>query len=274
MRTVGLGGAVEERTPSETLWRGFPVEDVQEGVRNGYFRHWEFGEIKASANVNASVAAWGDGLNLYGSDGAVVAVLDEVGGGKTFSSDGDNEGVAFQQIALPFQISRSHGLSVFECRLKTSTITDTKHGFFWGLGDAMTLSATVPIAAAGTLADENFVGFHRLEGDGDQLDTVYKAATVTQVTVKADAYTLVADTYVKLGMRFEPKNDRSGNYYLSFWVDGVRLADDKQIPSASGTDFPNHVRMGLLFALLNATASTPGSTSIQWMRGGQLYDGF
>ena len=274
MNTVGMGAADSTRQVSDSsmLWRGMPWRDIKEGVRSGFAVHYELGKIKASANVNAAIAPWGDGFNLFGSDGAAVAVLDELGGGKTFSSDGDNEGVSLQQIALPFQISRDHKLFVAECRLKTSTITDTKHGFFWGLAQALTLSATVPITAAGAIADTNIVGFHRLEADGDMLDTVYKADGVTQVTVQADAVTLVADTYVKLGIRYEPVGDQANAYALSFWRNGVRLSSSKTIPAAAGTDFPNDVRMGLVFALLNATATTPGTTSIQWMRAAQLFD--
>jgi hypothetical protein len=270
MHTMRIAGQDTGSNPSGTIWGKFPVRDVQEGVAPGYFRHYDFANFRKAANVNASVAYWADGVNLYGSDGAVIADAGAQGGGSTFSSDGDNEGVAFQLAGLPMFISRDYGRFCLEVRLKTSTIADTKHGFFVGLLDTATLSATVPIAAAGTLADENFLGFHRLEGDGDAIDTVYKADGVTQVTVAADAVVLVADTYVKLGMIYEPYGDKDGSYVVSFYKDGVRLAASKQVPTAAGTDFPNDVVMAPVFALLNATATTPGSTTIDWMRVGQL----
>lgn len=127
------------------------------------------------------------------------------------------------------------------------------------------LTATVPIAAAGTLTDNNFVGFHRLEVDGANLDQVYKANAVTQVTTKADAQALVADAWIKLGMVFNPADDYLGQAgYLQWFVNGVALTDRKLIPNATGTDFPADVTLGPVFALLNATGSTPGETLMDW----------
>jgi hypothetical protein len=136
------------------------------------------------------------------------------------------------------------------------------------------LTATVPIAAAGTLSDNNFAGFHRLEGDGDQIDLVSKADGVTQVTVDDDALptadVLVADTYIKLGMVFDPL-DINGKNNLVFFANNLRLATDYTMASGSGTDFPNDVGMGLAFAVLNATGTTPGTSTIDWWRAAQLY---
>lgn len=263
------GNRSDENTsqnPSSSIWRtNFAYEDIVMGNVPGVAHHFDFTNFRTSSDVNAAVANWQNGLEVFGSGGAPVATLDEIGGGTTISSDGDNEGASIGMMGKPFQISRSYKKLCFEARVKTSTITDTKHGLFLGLIDAAALSATVPIAAAGTLADENFVGFHRLEGDGDAFDTVYKANGVTQVTVGADAVTVVADTWLKLGFVYEP-SDSNGVYYLTFYKNGIPLADKKQIPSAAGTDFPNDVRLGFVFALLNATASTPGTSTIQWAR--------
>lgn len=251
------------RRPSPALWADCPWFDILEGVTEGY-QHWcdfdnlpitppttegNFGQYKAFTSTGGTMV-----------DGATL------GGALTIASDGDNEGASLGQTVQPVQISRSHGKLWFEARVKTSTIADTKHGIFLGLIDAAALSATVPIAADGTLADENFVGFHRLEGDGDKVDCVYKANGVTQVTVEADAVTLVADTYVKLGMVWDPDDD----YKLSFYSNGV-LLDTYTMATTDGDDFPNDVKLGLVFAVLNATGSTPGSSTIDWWRLAQLH---
>lgn len=251
-------GQNSSRAPSPNIWGDF---DKAFSVRPGEFVHFftDFIDVPAVA-AGAEATIYG-GLKGFASTGGSGAVADVVGGALTLSSDGDDEGASIGMIHYPFQISRSHGKLWFEARIKTSTIADTKHGIFLGLIDASALSATVPIAAAGTLADENFVGFHRLEGDGDYADTVYKANGVTQVTVKADAKALVADSWTKLGMVYNPLN-----YRLTFYADGVELPDYVTVIAADGTDFPNDVRLGFVLAVLNATASTPGSTSIDWVR--------
>lgn len=247
------------------IWSDCPIEGIKDGTVDGYLQEFTPEAFKTSANVNAAIAYWADGFNLFGSDGAAVAVKDAIGGGFTFSSDGDNEGVNFQKINTPFQISRTHGKLWFEAVLATSTIADTKHGFLTGLAETMTLSATVPIAAAGTLADQNFVGWHRLEGDGDYADAVYKANGVTQVTVEGDAQVLVADTKVRLGMIWNPST-----YKMEYYGNGIKI-DEVSVISTAGTDFPNDVRMSIFFALLNATGSTPGNTTVYGIRAAQLH---
>lgn len=258
------------------VWQGFPVEGIRNGLVDGFVREWDFGRIKPSTNVNAAEAYWDQGLRVFGSDGAALAYFAGVGldNGMTFSSDGDNEGAGVRDQLVQARISQADKQFAFEACLETSTITDTKHGFFLGLQDNTAITATSPIAAAGTLADVNFVGFHRLEGDGDKLDLVYKADGVTQVTTLADAITLAVDTEVRLGITYRPQADfdRTGNYWLRWWLNGQPIASGyKQIPSAAGTDFPNDVAMGFIFTLLNATATTPGNTTIKRLRYGQEF---
>jgi len=245
-----------KRVRSASIWGDCPVEAIQSGDENGIFifDDFEFGPLVAAGSEAATQLYKG-----FASTGGSVVTGDEWGGTLVLSSDDDNEGASFGMRQYPFQISRSHGKLWFECRLKVTSIANTTFGVLVGLIDSSTLSATVPITAAGALADENFVGFHRLEGDGDYFDTVYKADGVTAVTVGSDAGVIVADTYVKLGMKFDPRTNK-----LTFYKDGVALANTKTIPSAAGTDFPNDVRLGLVIAVLNAAGSSPGSCEIDW----------
>lgn len=247
-----------DRNPSMSIWGDCPIQEIQQGSVQGWFIDDDF--VTFPFTVPTSEANLGN-YKGFSSTGGLMSEGGEIGGTVLFGSDGDDEGASMATRQLPFQISLSTGDLWFECRIKSSTIADTTHGFFIGLLDQATLSATVPIAANGTLADENFVGFHRLEADGDMVDTVYKADGVTQVTVKTDAATLAADTYIKLGMRYSSQDGR-----LYFFANGVRLPDSKSIPNNTGTDFPADVRMGLVFAVLNATASGPGSAEIDWWR--------
>lgn len=257
------GGLLDtNRLPSPSIWADCPASNIAAGITDGVhiYDDFENGPLVASG-AEADYA----GYRGFADTGGTVADGGEWGGTLVLSSDGDNEGAGLRTGCAPFQIDRAQGKFWFEARVKTSTIADTKHGLFLGLTEAAAITATSPIAAAGTLADINFVGFHRLEGDGDYFDTVYKANTVTQVTVKADAVVIVADTYVKLGMVFDPCTN-----VLTFYKNGVPLADTYTIPAADGTDFPNDVRLGLLISVLNATASTPGSSEIDWWRAAQL----
>lgn len=276
-----LGSANTDRNPSPGLWADCPWNELVEGERSGAYFWDDFMSFPITpATTEGNFGQYAQ----FSSTGGTITAGTGQGGEMALGSDGDNEGASIRTLSTPFKLIRAGGKFWFECRVKSSTITDTKHGFYLGLWENVALDATHPIAAAGTLSDNNFVGFHRLEGDGDQIDTVYKADAVTQVTVGADslptASVLVADTYVKLGMRFEPGFDPDSELVssgvpvktniLSFYANGLRLTTSKNIPSAAGTDFPNDVALGLVFAVLNATATTPGTSTIDWWRAAQL----
>lgn len=270
-----LGSAQSGDEYSRGVWHDCPLVAIRAGNERGIVYEDDFVELPTTPPTTEG--AFGR-YSVFTSTGGAFAVATG-GHGWKLSSDGDNEGASFRQKVTPFQIGRAYKQLWFEAQVKTEVITDSKNGFFLGLIEDAALTATVPIAADGTLADQNLVGFHKLEADGDAVDTVYKANGVTAVTVGADAAALVADTYINLGMRYEPGSDSSihdpassgiTKFNLTFYANGLRLASYKQIPSADGTDFPNDVKLGFVFAVLNATGSTPGSNSIRRARCVQL----
>lgn len=260
------------RGPSPAIWEDCPVLEFIEDPSKGIHRFDDFSASPVVAGAVTTVANLGAGYKAFASTSGQPTLLQEQGGGGlVFTETDDNEGCSIQLIQTPLKIIRGGGKLWFEASVKISVVTDTESGFFLGLAETLTLSATVPIAAAGTLADQNFVGFHRLEGDGDQIDTVYKANTVTQVNVQTDviattnsaAAALAADTYVKLGMVYDPIS-----YVLSFFVNNIKLSSSKTIPAAAGTDFPNDVNLAPTFALLCASNNDSVAT-LRWWRWAQ-----
>jgi hypothetical protein len=247
---------------SPSIWDDCPVDEMKEDPARGVYLCYDF--VKAPVLVTPTItteAYYADGLKAFGSSGGTLLPGNILGGGGLIATEtDDNEGIGLATVNLPFKLSTTSGKFWFEARLKTNTVTDTRHGFVVGLWAQQTLSATVPIAAAGTLADNNFVGFHRLEADGDQIDTVYKADGQTQVIVDGDAISttagvhtaagsLAADTYIKLGMVFDPATSK-----LAWYINGVKLPDTYTVTTTAGNPFPNDVQMGLCFAMLCASA--------------------
>jgi hypothetical protein len=273
-RRNNLGTADTEDRYSPGVWADCPYEAIRDGLLPGTFFEFNFDTLPTTPPTTEG--AFGLFTAFTDTGGTFAAVTD--GRGWAIGSDGDNEGASFRAKTPSFKIIRTLKKLWFEVAVKTSTIADTKHGMFVGLVDNTAFTATVPLTAAGAIADLNVVGFLRPEGDGDGIDTVYKADGVTAVTVGTDAVVPVADTWVKLGMTFDPATDpfvhdpdRAGvKYLLKFYKNGVPLADYKQIPSAAGTDFPNDVYLAPFMAVLNATASTPGTSAIRRMRVVQL----
>lgn len=263
----GLSTENSSAYPSKEIWGDCPVGDILLDPTVGYHFYDDFLSFPTITTPTITTqAAWANGYKAFGSSGGTITMPTAASlvGGVVLTETDDNEGVGLATIQLPYKIIQGGGKLWFEARFKTNVIDNTKHGLVCGLWGSQTLSATVPIAADGTLADLNFVGFHRLEGDGDMLDTVYKADGVTQVTVQADAITLVADTFVKVGMVFDPTTG-----VLTFYKNGVALSTTKSIPTAAGTDFPNDVQLGLCFAQLCASSDDAIST-LSWWRCAQL----
>jgi hypothetical protein len=252
--------------PTWKIWKHFPMRVGQDEPRKGYLFHEDFGaDFPCVPTLNA--AGQLKGFSTWLDTGATI-----VGGGTAnvssvvVSTDGDNEACTLAHISAPVRITKGSGRKVaFGVRVKFSAISDSKNGSFLGLFEGLTPTATSHIADAGTLADKNFVGFHRLEADGDAIDIVYKADGQTQGSF-TDTVVLVADTYVKLEFYFD------GDQSLSFWIDGVRYTTADLGASVLGAaTFPSDINLGLALVLKNATGSTPGSVTYDWTRFGYTH---
>lgn len=256
------GSADTNAGPSPGVWKDCPWSDIQIDPRVGFSFFDDF--VSRPFTVPTTEANFGSMWKGFSSSGGLMSEGGEVGGTFLIGDATDDEGASIATVGLPFKIIRGGGSLWFEARVKFTAITNTASGHFLGLMAQQTLSATVPIAAAGTLADNNFVGWHRLEGDGDQVDAVYKADGVTQVNVGTDLAptALVAGTYVKLGMYYN-----QDSYDLKFYVDGVEV-DSYNVVAAAGTDFPNDVQMGISLNSLSTTDG--GQMELDWVRAAQL----
>lgn len=253
------------RGPSPNLWGQISAFQALNDPNIGYGVYEDFVVTPPTLAAGAE-AAWGR-YKVFASAAGSFGETDEIGGVRKLTSAAtDNLSAAFAMADFPFWITAGArvGKLIFEVRIKTDTIADTVNSIFVGLGDASTLAVGVPlideVAAAGLEAAGDFVGFHRLEVDGDMFDTKYQAGGVTPVAVKTDAITIVADAWVKLGMVFDPKDDK-----LRFYKNGVELVDTKTVPNNTGTDFPADVRLGFIFGSRTA-AATAMLNSIDWFR--------
>ncbi len=273
--------------PSESIWGDCPTQALKNRDVAGAYLFDDFTSFNITPATTEGNWSAGMGYSQFSDTGGTITAGTGTGGEVVIGSDGDNEGCSFRTTSTPFKIIRG-GLGFwFEARVKASVIADSKSNIFIGLLENIALSAIIPITAAGALSTNNMVGFHRPESalttagtGGATVNFRYKADNVTAVTQQADVGTLVADTYIKLGMKFVPGidpfnygavGDGYGKFLLYSYVNGVAQNTPKQIPSAAGTDFPNDVSMGLVFCILNAAASGQGTATIDWWQAAQLF---
>ena len=122
-----------------------------------------------------------------------------------------------------------YGDFAFEARIKNSSIAALTGSIFVGLMESQVLASAVPITAGDALANKDMVGFFRSAG-GATMDTTYKRTGQTVRVVGTAKTTLVADTFIKLGIRYNA-NDQT----VRFFVDGIELADKVKLVALNRT---------------------------------------
>jgi len=182
----------------------------------------------------------------------------------TIASD-DNEEGSMQwgntNVAAPLVIDEGYGRMWFEARVRFSSVTDNVLGMVLGLAEEGFAASNCIIdngAAATTdgtgIVGKDFVGFGVWADDGDTCDAFYHTAGATAATHKAQIGTLVASTWIKLGMYFD------GQSQLWFYVDGVRYGTSVL---ASATDFPDGEELSPVFAI-KVSSNAALNADIDW----------
>lgn len=254
--------------PSASIWSDcLAIEMIQDpGIGYHFFDDFHIG-LGLTPTITTTIAH--PPYTMFGGATGTVTYDDSVGGAIKVLTSASNEATNIEAESKSFQISASTGKFWFEARIKTTTIVTNETGWFIGLIEPITQSATVPLSATSVLTDNNWVGFHKPEANTTAFDATYRANSVAAVEVNSDIGVLVAGTYVKLGMKFDPGSGAEGTDQLVFYIDGVKQATTKTIPSNTGTDFPADVRMGPILALQGITAADQDLT-MDWWRVAQL----
>ncbi len=130
--------------------------------------------------------------------------------------------------------------------------------------------APVGMAALGTLvnttgalitANLDFVGFHMMADDADGIDAVYKKADVaTRYNIKDVAAALVANTWLKLGVRYIYPD-------VIYYVDGVEVGRT----TVNATNFPVTSILAPLLIAKNSDAAD-ATIELDWWACAQLSD--
>lgn len=310
MNTVDIVGNLSANTnrgPSDIIWADCPVLDFLENPAKGMYFFDDFlmcGNADMTSAYKNSIGAW----SVYGYAGALLADGALEGGVVTYGSDGDNEGVTFLSSTGAFRLVTTSTLALnqklwFEASIATSTIAATKHEDFVGLA-IPALSSGLPRAAYPiTVTDDTldatngtFIGFHR-KATAAPTDwqfcfnlaggTVNYPTGLTTLRATMSLPTLTANTFTKLGFLFDPNalvsqissatarqtNGNKGSKLIRVFVNGLELPTfltglDVQNATAAQA-FPTGF-MAPVFANMNQTGTTPGTSSLDWIRVAQM----
>jgi hypothetical protein len=160
----------------------------------------------------------------------------------------------------------------FEMRVKKEDVTDDTAAFYglaWNnaSGSEAPVDGTLLADTSGALltgtSGQSIIGFHVDIAAASTVDFVHGAEGQTPIVAEAGIATLVADTYMKLGFKYDPgKNESSG--LIEIWIDGTAIAT-KEVTSAiiAGATFPtDEVMTPAWVQKIVGTANTGGA--IDW----------
>jgi len=215
-------------------------------LANGYRTYQDDGvSIQACAAADNSEGEFGV-LEITGNDAAHDEGSIEMGGGTNGLVRIDNTAGERNVVA-------------FEARIKQTAVTVGGVCFALGLGEPAFAAANALVDTSGLLvaAGKDFVGFNTIQATNSQIDTAYMiGGTGTAVQVKDNAGTMVADTWIKLGLVYDPMAEADKS--MKFFIDGTELGDSvTDAIIAAATAFPTDEELTPILAtkVLTATAA-------------------
>ena len=265
------------RGPSPALWGDCPVKDLLEDPGLGVIEWQDFltGGLITAPTTHAALV----GLPLSGFSSSASQISY---GNPTFTNSTDDRGTlvlaetttrestSVRSDVVPYRLSANFGKLWFEARVKISTVATNEMSFFVGLFEDETLTVDVPVIAAGAdthlVASKNLVGFKKPVADTTTFDFTYRADGQTTVVSHDGLGTLAADTYIKLGFKFDPADQNR----ITVFVDNVAQLDKITVPDNTGTTFPADVPLGWVLGMSVGTAASDNTLTCDWVRVAQL----
>ncbi len=271
MSLITAHRALSSNGLSMNIWHDFPISDKLKDpacVIDWFDDFNNNGDLGAGTILGPYAAAMDSGNDvqqLLAHEGILRLSLDNT----------DNDQAAIQTaggVGGDIEISDAAGEGYkmwFEARIRLSTITDQT--VFLGFAEEAMQVADALIADTGTtLKDKDYVGFRVLSGDPDGLDAVHRIESGGgEVVVKNEAQVLVAATWYKLGMVYEPARFSPLDGKIFRWyVDGVEVGSITSLPST----FPDADKMAFLMTIKNGSG-VARNFDIDWVRWAQLRTG-
>ena len=214
-----LRGRAATALPTDAIWKNFDIAGLKQkpgaSVLDVDFTKGEIADDMFQGDTTAAI------FNLPGTNGI---------GECTLFTSADNEEAAMQWN-VPITVSGGAKWA-FEVRLKCENITDARATCVAGLMFRTAEQAGDVVADNGAaLTDGDFVGFVRFAADGDIIDFIYDEGSQTTNVHDDDYHTVVANTYVTLGMYFNGTT-------IQGYVNGTATGTAISAVDIAAADFP------------------------------------
>lgn len=260
------------RGPSPAIWADFDKADL---LRPGLSNHVFDDFTNVVSDVSLYYHSNGNTWKTIEDSGSVVAQSATAGriGALTLTMDNTDNDEIYMQFGSAtgnlFKLDASSGTKFwYECRFKVSVVTDSTYDLIVGLAEEGAAAADA-ITDADAYVDKDFIGFRVPAADGNGLDFFWKKSGQTEVELIADAATLVADTYVKVGFVFDP--DAPTTKRIKVYVDGVESNTYGTYTQMAAATFPSGEELTPFFAIKAASGAIRVLT-LDWVRAAQIIE--
>lgn len=257
-----------QRGPSGRIWNSCPLE-------GGSLARGVDGILFSDDFINAPVLSTSAATGLYASyadTGVTITQTAKKNGELALVQDGTDNDEAWIQAGgntgAPFVISESLMYEVWlEARFKLSTVADDVAAIFIGFAEEGLAAANSKVDNTGVMADKDLLGFNSVHVNGGTagtnalLNVTYNKASGTMTNAIANVQTMVADTYYKVGLHYNPWAPTSKR--LAFFVDGVEQSTYLTSAQLAAAIFPAGEEMHLL-AGSKAGAGTASTLTLDW----------
>lgn len=270
----------QTRCPSDSLWADCDFEAIRTGEISGIaFRDdfTDFGlpgtqttEINLGRykvyNTGAGVIQYDDMPHTTtpaGGMGGVISMLTD--------TDGDQSVIGTQTSPISLDTTQV-GKMWFEARVALTSILTNMGQFFLGLCEngVVTYGAAIPLANANATASTcAMIGFNRLEDGLNVLNTSYAdhAAAWTDIQASANT-TLAANTWIKLGIKFDPKDTTR---CVRFFVDNIECTSAMTKTALAALSHVDAKGLGPCMAFFADSAGTANYCYLDWWQYAQTY---
>ena len=201
--------AVVATRPSPAIWADCPLVAFEKDPAKGFHVFEDFLEL----NCGITAVAGSRWYIYYDTNGTINLVDGQTGILRIMTDEDDNDSASMttgnNETGCIYPADASSKKWWFEARIASVSITSGDVSIFVGLAEEGQAANTKPMADDGTHAvgDIDHVGFHVAGDDGDGVNFVWNLSGQT-AQVTADVHTLVASAYVRLGMKYEPGDNK------------------------------------------------------------------
>lgn len=270
---------------SPRLWSKIGAHGAAPDGSQGFFLSDDFLAFGQTVAVSSNVACYASAAGQYKSFEDTSTTLAQLatatGGVISFGLDAtDNHEVSLCQGgagtaaaasvlgALSYDTAANRKLTIFEARLRVSSVADDVSSLFIGLMEENGAVHNAKVDDTGATIDNDFIGFESVHtnsgttGTNASLNFVYKKDGQTKQTVITGAQTLVANTWYKVGFVYDPAAPDSRK--ITAYIDN----EEKTSAYVTATNmdaatFPDGEEMGFT-AIAKSGAATASTFDIDW----------